>query len=450
MGIINSHLKKLQYVLSSSALILLFQNCTQSHLTIDENLKSKTLNEKNLFAASEDPVKSASFTFVCPTTKTSDLLHSDDLKVVIESFDYDSNTTSVICQVHNVKKQILDTRTVDLSDCTDIPDAQNANLELFVVPENVESDFDAHKINTATTPLALGGYSLNYMAMDPKAKDAVCDEAGAPLVIQLNNTEQIELTAPTEGISFDLLGTRSYMNPHDKVSTSWFKAGSNNDIYFLVKPNSDHLVLGADEMFADTTRGPDGKYAKQGFAALAKYDDNKDLIISEDDVIFNELRLWKDDNHDGIVQEEELSTLKSKNIVAIDLRYETRLRESDIYGNQSLYKSVVVMADQSYGMIFDLGLRFVHQPPPAPQAAPVLMPEALAEAPVTEAPPAPVMVPEESRAPASISSDEKAANEPVAVPQPEENHVDMSSQTSESHEAEPAPETAPPSAEPAP
>lgn len=420
---------QLKHLAGFTALALLFQNCTPNHLVIDEDLKTNLLASNKILTSSspDEESKIVGFTFVCPQTgkdQPKDLLHSGELKAVVEKYDFDSNTSTVLCEIHGVRKQILDSRSVDLSNCEEIPGPQNAHLDLYIVEESITKNFRQHKINIDTTPLALGGYSLNYLAMNPEAKNSACDEAGAPLMIQLgNSTTTITLTAPSDGVKLDLLGGKSYQNPHDQVLTSWPTPNSANDVYVLVKPNRDHLVLGADEMFADTTLGPDTKYAKQGFAALAKYDDNKDQMITAEDVVFSELRLWKDSNHDGRIQENELSTLSEMKILALDLRYETQYRETDAYGNQSRYKSVVVMEDQSYGMIFDLWLRFIHKTPPPEIAKP---------------------------APAQVSADAGAADssddhEPLTADQ---NPADTNSQTNELHEEAPQPDSAPSVAEP--
>jgi hypothetical protein len=190
---------------------------------------------------------------------------------------------------------------------------------------------------------------------------AVCATAGSidPLVLQLNTKtpKPIIMTAPEDGVMFDLLGQR--LN-HKQVKTAWF-ASSQTENYFLVLPDKNGLVLGIDELFGDATLGPDKKFAKQGFAALEKFDDNKDKIISEDDDVFSKLKLWKDDNLDGVAQGSELHSLDDKDVVAIDLRYDKRFQEVDKHGNMTKYKSIVVMKDNSYGLVYDLWLRFINK-----------------------------------------------------------------------------------------
>lgn len=189
--------------------------------------------------------------------------------------------------------------------------------------------------------------------------DSACEDADVidPLLLQLNtqSPKPIALTAPEHGVMFDLLGA---LNNHKPVRTAWF-ASADTENYFLVLPNGQGQVLGINELFGDATLGPDKKFAKQGFHALAKHDEDKDRIITGADSVFGALKLWKDDNLDGVAQASELHSLDEKGVIAIDLKYDRRYKEVDQHGNMVRYKSVVVMKDNSYGLVYDLYLRFI-------------------------------------------------------------------------------------------
>jgi hypothetical protein len=362
-------------IISACLLVLAFQNCAPSHAPIANEAKEKTLNEKSLFATSDTAPddgadKKVRFTFACPGQSEkpgvkTDLLHSGELKVIVQEFKYDTQQTVILCEVHGVKKQILDTRSVDLSVCPAVPSSTSANLALYLVEESVMDHFADQRLNFETAPQAVDAYVVAYTNMQNLKGDVACDEVGDPLMIQLPGAEDddLELTAPSEGVAFNLLGDRAYPVAHSKEKTSWFQRVPSNT-YFLVKPNKEGLVLGIDEMFADTSRGPDAKGAKHGFAALEKYDDNKDQVIDSEDVIFKELRLWKDINLDGIAQENEIFSFVSRGIVAIDLKYDARFQEVDSFGNVSRYTSIVVLENGRYGLVFDVGLRVIHQRAP--------------------------------------------------------------------------------------
>ncbi|MNL32723.1 hypothetical protein D3C87_1545940 [compost metagenome] len=113
-------------------------------------------------------------------------------------------------------------------------------------------------------------------------------------------------------------------------------------------------------MFGNNTRGPDGRYARHGYAALAKYDIDEDGYISNHDPVYSELRLWRDGNLDGIAQASELYSLDEKQIELIDLHFSNRFKETDAYGNKTLMKSVVKTTDGELHLMFDLWFRYLN------------------------------------------------------------------------------------------
>lgn len=46
----------------------------------------------------------------------------------------------------------------------------------------------------------------------------------------------------------------------------------NQDYALLTLPDSQGRIAGIDQLFGDNTFGPDGAFAANGYAALAKYD----------------------------------------------------------------------------------------------------------------------------------------------------------------------------------
>jgi hypothetical protein len=184
-----------------------------------------------------------------------------------------------------------------------------------------------------------------------------CDQAASPLVALIGEgSHRIELTPPSQGIRFDILGRRATPAPFAKRKISWF-LNDNHNYYFIALPNSAGQVRGIDELFGDNTYGPDGKFASNGYAALAKFDANNDSYITAKDPVFSKLRLWHDSNLDGVSSSDELFTMDEMGVVSIDLKYDQSYKETDIYGNEILMKSAIKTQDGQLHLLFDLWFR---------------------------------------------------------------------------------------------
>jgi len=203
--------------------------------------------------------------------------------------------------------------------------------------------FDANAQDNLTPPYPLTA-----------ANQALCDENASPLFVDMRTeserTMHYPLTAPWDGVWFDILGQNADV-AHSPRQISWFYSSS---LAYIVLPNSRGQVLGIDELFGDNTLGPDGKFASNGYEALAKYDSNGDGIISSDDPVYAKLKIWQDKNHDGVATASELKSLKDAELAAIDLHYDAKFAEQDIYGNFINYKSVAKTTDGNYRLVFDV------------------------------------------------------------------------------------------------
>lgn len=63
-------------------------------------------------------------------------------------------------------------------------------------------------------------------------------------------------------------------------------------------------------------------------------------MIDEHDAVFSKLRLWIDENHDGVCQPGELHTLAEFGIYSLSLGYFYSRRE-DAFGNEFRYRALV-------------------------------------------------------------------------------------------------------------
>lgn len=323
-----------------------------------------------------------SFTFYCSNWQSDsaggNVLTAEALKIVIFN-----QMNQVACELTgDFKSQILNTKKLTFKPCAGLPagryDAHIMDVKQpsnsFLTKELTKSDIiftinSDGSITPFTRTVGLiydynSGHSdyaeSNIGGTSTSATQALCDTKVSPLIISMNSQARgIQLTSPLDGIQFDILGQNSFPRAHDKKQISWL-AVEQQEYYFIVLPNQNGQVLGIDQMFGDNTRGPDGRFAANGYKALAKYDDDNDRLITEEDGVFNSLRLWNDKNRDGIADSSELFRLQEKSLTVIDLRYDNRYKETDQYGNQTLMKSVVKAEDGKLHLLFDLWFRYLN------------------------------------------------------------------------------------------
>ena len=90
-----------------------------------------------------------------------------------------------------------------------------------------------------------------------------------------------------------------------KTATGWIKA---DDGILVIDRNGNGLIDSGRELFGDSPPLYQGGLAADGFAALAQEDTNGDGLVNAQDARWNQLRIWRDHNQDGISQTNELTT----------------------------------------------------------------------------------------------------------------------------------------------
>ncbi len=97
-----------------------------------------------------------------------------------------------------------------------------------------------------------------------------------------------------------------------KEQTGWIKNGTG---FLVMDKNGDGVINDVSEIFSEYfTTG-----AKNGLAALATFDSNKDGVFNASDSAYTQVRVWQDSNGNGQTDASELSTLASLGITSISL-----------------------------------------------------------------------------------------------------------------------------------
>lgn len=183
----------------------------------------------------------------------------------------------------------------------------------------------------------------------------------SPILLDING-DGYALTDYYHGVSFDLSG-RGYV-----TQTSWTAVNS-DDAFLVLDRNGNGVIDNGLEVFGDSTEQPESP-DPNGFIALAVFDKlgrggNNDGEITESDMVFNQLRLWRDCNHNGVSEPSELNSLQDLGVIAIDLDYQTS-RRVDQYGNRFRFRSKVKDTPQANVGRWSWDVFFMGSPPNNP------------------------------------------------------------------------------------
>ena len=130
-----------------------------------------------------------------------------------------------------------------------------------------------------------------------------------PLVVDLDN-DGFDMLNSENGVHFDLDGDIL------KEKTTWI---SKKDGFLSIDLNDNGKIDNGAELFGDTFMLADGKYARSAIEALTSLDKNRDGVIDAKDEVYSKLRIWRDENGNGISEAGELKSLADYNITSINI-----------------------------------------------------------------------------------------------------------------------------------
>jgi hypothetical protein len=175
----------------------------------------------------------------------------------------------------------------------------HTNVDVFGAPaeEEPEDDYDR---------------DITGNPLDP---DSAC-----PLLIDADGNG-VKLTSAQHGVIFDIDGDGQ------AEQIGWTHKNS-NDVWLAVDRNGNGRIDDGTELFGNNTPVRAGQTTANGFEALNFLQSESaglaalDQAIAGGDTAFDRLLLWRDSNHNGISEPDELTRVVDSPLTSIDMRYE--------------------------------------------------------------------------------------------------------------------------------
>ncbi len=138
-----------------------------------------------------------------------------------------------------------------------------------------------------------------------------------PLALDLDG-DGIETVAASAGVVFDHDGNGV------KTASGWVKG---DDGLLVLDKNGNGTIDNGNELFGVDTVLANGQKAADGFQALAEPDSNGDGRIDVVDAAFQNLKVWRDIDQDGVSQPDEIFSLADVGISSISLAMATATQD---------------------------------------------------------------------------------------------------------------------------
>ena len=165
----------------------------------------------------------------------------------------------------------------------------------------------------------------------------------SPLVLDLDG-DGIETVAVGSGALFD------HNSDGLKTQTGWVAA---DDGLLVLDRNGNGLIDNGGELFGDNTVLANGQKATDGFQALAELDSNGDGKVDAADATFQNLKVWRDIDQDGVSQTDEMFSLADVGVTSISLSKTTQTQNLG-NGNQIFSTATFTRSNGTTSTIADV------------------------------------------------------------------------------------------------
>jgi hypothetical protein len=171
---------------------------------------------------------------------------------------------------------------------------------------------------------------------DPCPPGATC----SPVVVDLSRLGFV-FTGLEDPVWFDLDADQ------DRDRIGWTAVPEHRNALLCLDRNRNGVIDDGSELFGDATPFLDGSAAANGYEVLFELDfvlGNRNAWVDAGDAFYGDLRLWLDQNHDGVSQHAELITLAEAGVVGIATEHYATVR-FDEHGNLLRFWSEALILD---------------------------------------------------------------------------------------------------------
>ncbi|MEO5340940.1 MAG: putative Ig domain-containing protein [Magnetococcus sp. MYC-9] len=196
-------------------------------------------------------------------------------------------------------------------------------------------------INTAMNSIDKYYVYLDYGVVTDAVGTPFTGAMVDPLVLDLDG-DGLHLTAPSVGPRFDMNGD-GHAEP-----TGWIGA---RDGLLVLDQDGDGQIQDIREVVSEWSAA----HVSSSLAALATLDSNRNGWVEADDARFGQLRVWVDQNQDGVSAPTELHTLSQLGMTFLGLQLDPGAA-TVMQGNRVSGSAQVVYADGHTGSMFEVAL----------------------------------------------------------------------------------------------